>query len=330
MLKWRIGIDLGGGDVDPQTIVKATCEAAATLAEDEFVFFGNIAPKNLPSTLSFVKTKEPILPSDHPLFSVKKKPDSSLVTGIRGVKEKKLDAFLSCGNTGALIVSASLELERLPHILRPALLTNFPSSSGRMVVLDVGGNLITKAEQLIQFAVLGASYARVRFGIALPRVALLNIGTESIKGTGELRLAWQKMMEAKGEAFSFVGNVEGRDVFTSGVDVLVTNGFAGNIFLKTAEGVSSFAFQYAEDRMPSLRERPEWNELKGVFNYESSQGALLSGVDGIVIKCHGNSSEKALFEAILGAHELYKNRIIDKMKETLIAGFSALSEKERL
>ena len=201
------------------------------------------------------------------------------------------------------------------------MLATLPSQKGSLTVLDVGGNVISKATELVQFAHLGCAYHSARYSVAKPKLALLNIGAESEKGTKELKEAYRLLQSMKDSPFSFEGNVEGRDAFTSGIDVLVTGGFAGNIFLKTAEGVATFVLASAEKKIaqnqvyaPLL---PMLQELKADLSYEATHGALIAGVDGIVIKCHGNSTKRAIYNAILGADALIKTQLIEKMRSML-------------
>jgi phosphate acyltransferase len=324
----RIGIDLMGGDALPLAFLDAVIQALAKLPHCQFVLYttseyhqeilAKLDP-NLP--VSIVVVSDVILPQDHPLKAIRSKPDSSLVQGVEAISQKKIDAFISCGNTGALIAASTMLVPHFPHIKRPALLAELPSYAGPLAVLDVGGGISATTEQLIQFASIGCAYAKVRYKTVKPRVALLNIGVESEKGTDELKEAYQELSNLKNAPFEFVGNVEANVVFTSPVDVLVTSGFAGNIFLKTAEGISSFVLTLAQEKIAQNEAYkallPVLRELKASMSYEASQGALISGLDGIVIKCHGSSSNRALFNAILGANALIESNLLEKMKLAL-------------
>lgn len=315
----RIGIDLMGGDSTPQLIFDAALHAASKLPASHLVFFASreyITPTN--ANFSFVLSEQTITMQDPPLKAVRAKPNSSLVLGVKALKEKKIDAFISCGNTGAFIAATTLYLPLLDTIDRPALLTQFPSNKGSITVLDVGGNVQCHAKQLVQFAFLGTAYHKARHSSLKPKVALLNIGVESEKGTKELQQAYQLLKALKEAPFSFVGNVESRDVLTSDIDIVVTNGFTGNIFLKTAEGIASFIFQKIEERITTPELRQSIEELKKTLSYEASQGALLAGVDGIAIKCHGNSSSLAISNAILGASTLIDGKLIETMRQVLL------------
>jgi glycerol-3-phosphate acyltransferase PlsX len=240
--------------------------------------------------------------------------------GMRQLKKGLLDAFISAGNTGALIASATLHMPRIPTIKRPALLTTLPSHKGEVAVIDVGSHISCKAHHLVSFAQMGAAYQRCYKKIAVPTVGLLNIGVESKKGTSELRLAYQLLQEGMSASptpnMQFVGNVEGREVFQGKVDVLVTDGFTGNILLKTSEGVSSFILEHLRE---ALRNQPETREglLKDFryhFDYEEYAGAVICGVERLIIKLHGQTSAKGLLNAIRGAVDLIKTGFIQQIK----------------
>jgi glycerol-3-phosphate acyltransferase PlsX len=317
----RIGIDLMGGDANmPALLVEAAVQAAALLPETSFVLFGTLPilpPKN--ANIAFEEVVDVISMEDNPVAAVKKKPGSSLVCAIRALQQGRIDGCISCGNTGALIAASKLYLPSLPQIERPALLADLLSTTGVLSVIDVGGNISAKASHLVQFALFGSQYRRVRYGQKRPKVALLNIGTEAQKGTKELCDAYSILSNMSDAPFQFVGNVEGHDAFTRDTDVLVTNGFAGNIFLKTAEGVAAFVLAMAERRM--VAPMPLLQELKSTLSHDASSGALVAGVDGLVVKCHGNSSKQALVNAIVGIDQLIKRNLM----ETLRCGDSSSS-----
>jgi len=244
-----------------------------------------------------VACSEVIEMGDAPLTAIRTKKDASLVHGIQALKNGQLDAFVSLGNTGALVACATLTLPHLPGIDRPALLATLPTLQSPVAVLDVGGSVHVKADHFVAFAALGAAYQRRMHGIARPRVGLLNIGEESEKGTAKHRAAYALLQQPHAD-FTFVGNIEGRDVFRGVVDVLVTDGFTGNVFLKTAEGAAAFIL---DSLHASLAELPAFQAARRQVDYAQYPGAVLCGVEGIVIKCHGCSSPEALYHGILGA-----------------------------
>jgi phosphate acyltransferase len=310
-----IGIDLMGADVSPDIIYDAVQTTASKFPQSRFVLFSHpsfVVQESSQIQVSYAA--HVIEMEDSPLQAVRCKKDSSLVSGILLLQEQKIDAFISCGNTGALVAASSLYLSHLPNIDRPALLALFPSRKGSMVVLDVGGNVSVKAKQLCQFAKMGTAYFKARFSGKIPKVALLNIGSESEKGTKELQEAYHILQAAADPSFIFAGNVEPSSVFMQDIDVLVTSGFAGNIFLKTAEGVASFVFQKAAER---LSDKQELTHLAHELSYEAYAGALVAGVDGVVVKCHGYSSKEALCSAIEATTEQVQAKFLNNLKQFL-------------
>lgn len=287
-------------------------------------FSSSYSPSSAKIEFHFVQ--DVIHMTDEPLEAIRRKKNSSLLYGMRFLKKRQIDAFVSAGNTGALIAAATVLLAPLPSIKRSALLANLPTAKGSVAVIDVGGNVACKSHHLIQFASMGASYQRLCHGIERPRVGLLNIGVESKKGTSELRQVYEVLSEGKNSPFKqqqmeFIGNVEGREVFQGAVDVLVTDGFTGNVFLKTSEGLSSFILDLVKDGLgASLSEQHIeglFSHLKSHFNYEEYPGAILCGVDGVVVKCHGESSARGVLNGIRGAIKLVRNQFIDQLKQQL-------------
>ena len=321
--KHKIGIDLMGSDNAPDLLLSAVNSLASELPPSiELVVVGD--PKYASKThLRFQAASEIIEMHEDPLLAIRRKRDASLCVGLRMLKEGAIDAFVSAGNTGALVSSAKVTLSTLPGILRPALLALMPTKHSTLAVLDVGANVQCKAEHLIQFALMGAAYQKAR-GIEKPSIGLLNIGSESIKGTSELRLAWQQLKELSDRApdlFQFAGNVEGKTVFDGHIDVLITDGFTGNIFLKTAEGVASLVLdRLSENLSKDLWEkmRGELSDLRRHLHYAEYPGALLCGVKGIVIKCHGYSTPKAFANAIREAVRIIQEDFLQTLQNKLV------------
>lgn len=335
----RIGIDLMGSDSSPQMLFDAIIQAKEQFSSEiTLVIFATksvhdelleaIARKKFPDNtarLKFISVTDVIMMGDEPSSAIRHKKNSSIVQGMHLLKKDQLDAFVSAGNTGALVTAASLHLPMLPGIQRPALLALLPSEKGMISVIDVGGNVYSKVPHLIQFAHLGAAFQRYNSDLKLPSVGLLNIGVESKKGTLELRQTYQILQEQtlslqeKGEPalMHFAGNIEGRDIFHGRVDVVVTDGFTGNVLLKTTEGVSAFILEHLQAlsiEMEIDKLEPLLHQFHRHYNYSAYPGALVCGVDAIVIKCHGSSSAFALFNGIKGAiHHVSKN-ILAQMK----------------
>ncbi len=311
--KVRLGIDLMGSDTPPQDLVQALIELSEESFPAEFFIFAApdvIIPKNL----HHIPCLDTITMEDDPITAFRNKKNSSICIGIKYLQEKKIDAFLSPGNTGALLIAAKTILKTLPNIDRPALLTLLPTHKKEVAVLDVGANLSLKSHHLLQLAAMGIAYQKSR-GISHPTVGLLNIGTEATKGTQELRDAYTKLETLNRDRPTFLGNIEGKDVFRGDIDVLVTDGFTGNIFLKTAEGLAAFILQQLEQRVligsPSLIH--EITSLKDRLYVAEHPGAVLCGVDGIVIKCHGDITPTHFISSIKGAARLVQHQLLEKI-----------------
>lgn len=278
--------------------------------------------------LSYAIAADYIGMNDEPLTALRQKKGSSIATGIRLLKKKQVDALISAGNTGALIASATISLPKLPGITRPALLVALPTKNGSLAVVDVGGNVSSKAHHLLNYAYMGAAYQKCTAGVEVPKVGLLNIGSESKKGTTLVREAYRLLSEAcqleqgltEKPYMTFYGNIEGREVFQGKVDVLVTDGFTGNVLVKTSEGIADVIFDYLTEALhqqPSVELQKKLNSIQKTFHYAEYQGALLCGIDGIVIKCHGHSNTKAIFNGIKGAIDMIQNQLVQQIKDHL-------------
>lgn len=331
-----IGIDLMGSDRSPQVLFDAVIQAAKQFDSSvTFVVFTtqeavdalSDLQKQVTGSFSIARIKfelvqDVITMRDEPVQSIRQKKNSSLVQGIRLLKKKGLDAFVTAGNTGALIACATLTLPLLPGIRRPALLATLPTEEGQVAVLDVGGNVLCKAAHFVHFAELGAAFQRIHFGLAAPRIGLLNIGNESKKGTLEHRQAYQLLQTLSNNKphLQFIGNIEGREVFQDKVDVLVTDGFTGNVLLKTSEGVAFFILDFLRRSLatsPVSQVQHILQQLQAHFSYTEYPGAILLGVDGVVVKCHGDSSSKAMYNSIKAAATYVEQQLIVKLKAEL-------------
>lgn len=296
-----------GSDRSPVELYEAVHHAAKLnpafqfiiiLTEQALLEIGAKLPPNIKAKV----TPDVITMGDEPLRAIKNKKASSLLVGVKMVKKKKIDALITAGNTGALIASATLSLRKNPNIKRPALLATLPTLKGPVSVLDVGGTVQCKAPLLAQFASLGVEYHRKAYSIPRPRFGLLNIGVESKKGTSERQVAYE-LLEKLSIDGTFIGNVEGRDLFSGNIDVIVTDGFSGNILLKTAEGAASYIFESMGSQLPDSLQ-PELAKVYKKFDWMEHPGAIVIGVEGILIKCHGSSNPKALLSGIQGAIKL--------------------------
>ena len=286
------------------------------------------ASPNLP--IEIVTASEVITMNDHPAQAFRRKKDSSVHVAARLVREAKADGLVSAGNTGAVMTVARFLLGTLESVDRVALAAPFPNAKGGVsVLLDVGANVDSKPEHLVQFAVMGEIYYRATFGHRRPRVGLLSIGEEEIKGNELTREVYTRL---KKSPVHFVGNVEGGDLFSGEVDVIVCDGFVGNIALKICEGLAFQIFGLLRKSMDSslasqvgfLFSRGALKGLKKKIDYAESGGAPLLGVRGVCVIAHGRSNASAVKNAIRVAAGLSKARINEKIEEELsVAGVSA-------
>lgn len=329
LISCHIGIDLLGSDLPPSALLETVLAYSKELKQSvHLTLFGTSALfKDAPppgAQILYHVTEDVITMDDAPLSAIRRKQGSSLCTGIRMLQEGHLQAFISAGNTGALIACAKIKLKNLPHVERPALMTLLPTRGGAIAVLDVGANTSYKASHLVQFAAMGIAYQKSR-GILLPRVGLLNIGTEAKKGTPELQLAYNTLLHASkchSSPFVFAGNIEGRDVFHSELDVLVTDGFTGNVFLKTAEGMAAVILEELQNTTlegcsPHIKK--VMGDMRHRLHYAEYPGAILCGVDGIILKCHGNSSPQSFTSSIETASRLVQHAFLEHVKKELIS-----------
>lgn len=313
-----------GSDHTPEILLKAALGlATTTTSTHHYVLVGTQPVQELfkelknqfptPSHVSFQLAKHSIEMDEHPLIALKTKKNSTIYVGMKLLKEKKIDAFISAGNTGAILSSSKMYLNSLPNVIRPALLALLPTKKDPVAILDVGANVSCKSQNLVQFAHLGAAFQQSIHGKDKPKVGLLNIGTEAVKGTTELKKAFKILTEIESNTFTFVGNIEGRQAFEGEIDVLITDGFTGNIFLKTSEGLANLVLNRLQDTVDAN----SLDDLKKYLHYEEYPGAVLVGTEGLVIKCHGYSSPTAFKNGIRGAIHLIHQDVIQKLHHSL-------------
>jgi len=315
----RIGIDLMGCDSAPEDIYRAVLQLLQEDFPAQIIFFASLEVSGeLDSSLEIVKCSQVIHMDDDPIMAVRRKKDSTLCQGLQHLKSKKIDAFVSAGNTGALLLAAKTTLKTIRGIDRPALLALLPTKKKELAVLDVGANLSLKPDHILQFAAMGIAYQKSR-GIENPTVGLINIGTEAKKGTPQLREAYLKLDAMNRDKQVFAGNIEGKDVFHGNIDVLVTDGFTGNVFLKTAEGIAAFILEELESSQETSfsHVKHELANLRSRMHYAEYPGAILCGVNGIVVKCHGDSSPETFVHGIKGALRLVQHGFLEKIKSQL-------------
>ena len=313
----QIALDTMGGDHGPGEAVRGAAEAARRLGV-EIVLVGrpdSIEPELAalgvpPIGLTVAPASDVIGMGETPTIAIRHKRDSSILVGLELLKRGRVQAFVSAGNTGAVMTAATLTLGRVKGIERPALATILPARGGRRVLLlDAGANADYRAGHLVQFALMGQAYARHALGISAPRVGVLSIGEERSKGNQLVQEAHEQLRQIKG--LSFIGNVEGRDLPSGRVDVVVTDGFTGNVVLKTAEGTADFILHELRDaimsrpwyKLAALVLQPAFKQLRQSLDYAEYGGAPLLGVRGVVIVAHGRSNSRAFASAIRVARD---------------------------
>jgi len=340
----RIALDAMGGDFAPQSVVKGAIEAQKELKDKVELFlvgdkgkinkeFSRLKVSNSPFGL--IHAPEFITMADNPIDALKRKKDSSISLGINLVKKGGTDAFVSGGNTGAVMASALLTLGRIEGALRPAITTCLPSEKGVVVFLDGGANTDCRPQNLFQFGVMGSIYANSILKIDNPKVGLLSIGVEQTKGN-ELILESYKLFS--NSCLNFVGNVEGRDVLKGTCDVVVCDGFVGNIVLKFAESFDGFLTSLVKKRVkksPLFRLgafllKISIRDLRKTLDYAEYGGAPLLGVDGVCIICHGDSSSKAIKNACKLACDMVENEVNKTIKDKLAENSKVLKEINEL
>ncbi len=319
----RIAVDAMGGDLGPAEVVAAVRLAqnqsqspySITLVGDESVLGPLLSQAGLrrSSRLAVHHASEVITMEDKPLLALKRKKDSSMVRAIELVKNGEADVVVSCGNTGALMAGGTLRLRPMEGIARPALAAICPREGGHFVLIDAGANPEAKPDHLVHNAILGSHFCRVMLGVKKPRVGLMTIGTEEGKGNA-LITETNDLLRRTGEIINYAGPIEGFHVFTEHVDVVVCDGFVGNIMIKSWESLVRFFSSMLKEELQAnpmratgaLLSKGAFNALKERINPERYGGAPLLGLNGHILKAHGSSNRRAIRSAIQAAHELVK------------------------
>jgi glycerol-3-phosphate acyltransferase PlsX len=307
----KIGLDIMGGDFAPKAAVLGAIEAQKALSADQkLVLFGDknqalpfISEAGLnPEIFEFVHTTEMIGMGEHGTKSVLQKPNSSISLGFQYLKEGKIDSFSSAGNTGAMLVGAIFSVKPVPGVIRPAVATNVPKlKSGFGIMLDVGANADCKPEVLAQFGMLGSLYAEHVYHISNPKVGLMNLGEEEEKGNVLTQSTFPLLQKSD---INFIGNIEGRDLFNEKADVIVCDGFTGNVMLKLAETFYILTLKKGFK-----------DEFFDRFNYEQYGGSPILGVNAPVLIGHGISNPEAIKNMVLLSRTMIESHFVDKIKE---------------
>lgn len=325
----KIAIDAMGGDNAPKAAVEGAIEACRaydvevflTGKKEEISKYMTESDKKNPR-IHIVEANEVILVEEAPVTAIKQKKDSSLVVGLRLVKDGECDAFVSAGSTGAFLAGSLLRVGRIKGIDRPALSPLVPTVKGNCMILDAGANVDCKPRNLQQFAVMGSIYMEKVMGIKNPRIGLLNIGAEESKGNELTKESFELLGKAD---INFIGNVEARDVMDGVCDVVVADGFPGNILLKTIEGTAMTVMKLLKQqlmkntvsKLGALLLKGSLGEFKKRFDYTEVGGAPFLGINGIMIKAHGSSDAKAIKNAVRQAKQLYDNKCLEGIKDEI-------------
>ena len=327
----NIFLDAMGGDHAPKATVEGALEALQlhqnlhiTLAgaQEQINPLLNTAPAEILKRITLVPTEDEITNHDAPVMAVRRKTKSAIVQGMVALKENKVDAFVSAGSTGAVLAGGMFRLGRIEGIERPALAPLLPNGKGHFLLIDCGANVDSKADWLVQFGLMGSAYVKGMLGIENPRVGLINIGDEAEKGNALIKEAYPLMEKAP---YNFIGNVEARYITADQADVLVADGFSGNLVLKFMEGVAATLMGiikkelYADLRgkIGGAIAKPAFRRVAKTMDYTEVGGAPLLGVKGPVIKAHGSSNGHAIACAIRQAMNMVEGQVVPMIAKQL-------------
>ncbi|MDC3063962.1 phosphate acyltransferase PlsX [Alphaproteobacteria bacterium] len=330
MKKIKISLDAMGGDNAPEIVVEGAAEAKLRYPDIEFIFFGNktilnplIISKNNLCQSEIIHTVEFIRPNDKPSNVIRRGANTSMALAVKSVKNQS-NAMVSAGNTGALMAFSKLFLKTISGINRPAIAACFPTKQGEVCMLDLGANIECDKDNLIQFALMGQAFAKIVIGIKNPRVCLLNVGEEEIKGFSYIKEASETLKSLR-KIINYRGYVEGDRITDGLVDVIVTDGFTGNIALKTAEGTASF---FASSLKQSLKKsifskigyflaKKSLEGFRAHMDPRKYNGAVFLGLNGIAVKSHGGTDSFGFANAIGVAYDMAKYDFIEDLKKKL-------------
>jgi phosphate acyltransferase len=328
-----IALDVMGGDHGPAVVVPAAEIARLRAPNVRYLLIGDQARieaelvklPHLRAVSEIIHTDDSVKGDEKPSRALRRIKTTSMGLAVQAVKDGRADASVSAGNTGALMATAKFVLRTMPGIHRPALASLLPTCRAECVMLDLGANTECDADNLVEFALMGAAFARTTLGLDRPRVALLNIGVEEMKGTGEIKDAAARLNELKDLSLEFIGFTEGDQIASGDIDVIVTDGFSGNIALKTAEGTakligalmresfnssiwSKIGYLFASGGMRALRNHLDPN---------NHNGAVFLGLNGLVVKSHGSATDKGFASAIDVARDLVADKLDERIKHDM-------------
>lgn len=338
-----IAVDAMGGDAAPEAVV-AGALLAAPQVEGTVILVGPaerieklLRGQSRPANLRVVDAPQVIGMDEDPGRAARNKPDSSLAVTVNLVRDGEADAAVSAGNSGAFMFLSQVRLRTLAGLQRPAIAVPMPGPRGARIMLDAGANVDCRPRHLAEFALMGSIYAEYALGRADPKVALLSIGEESSKGN-EVTRAAHELLRQPSSPVHFVGNVEGTEVLSGDVDVVVADGFVGNVVLKVTEGVAHFlmdglreeASRGLRNRLGALLMRPALRRLRRKLDYADYGGALLLGVNGICVVAHGRSSDRAICNAILVAQRAVAGGVRERLAEGLQRLATVVNDGDKL
>jgi glycerol-3-phosphate acyltransferase PlsX len=328
-----IAVDAMGGDQAPQMVIDGLAEARVLYPDVKFLIFGDekyigsmVAKHTSLAEVSEIIHTEDIVSSDmKPSQALRRGRKSSMGLAIQAVKDGDADVCVSAGNTGALMALSMFTLRTMPGIDRPALASPVPTLRGESVMLDLGANVESNANSLLQFAIMGAAYARTVFGLSKPSVALLNVGVEDLKGRDSIKAAADMIRSAAHVPMKFVGFVEGDGIAAGDVDVIVTDGFTGNIALKTMEGTAKFigtllerAFRSSiSTKLGYLFSKQGISSLRDHLDPNNHNGGVFLGLNGLVVKSHGGANAAGFAAAVSTAIDMVDNSLIELISDNL-------------
>ena len=326
----NILLDTLGGDNAPGAMVHGAIDAINTTEGFDITLLGDKgAIEDILNNEEYDKnrlhirhTTQEITNNDKPTRAIRTKQDSSMVVGFNMLKNKEGDVFISTGSSGALLIGAVTILKRIPGVDRPALGTIIPGKKGRVLLIDSGLNMTCRPDHYQQFAYLGSAYMKAVFDVENPKIGLINVGTEDEKGTADVKEANNLLVDSD---LNYVGYIEGKDVFSGVADVVVTDGFTGNVMLKLIEGASDFFFSGVKDvltanfisKISALLLKKGFKSFKKTLDPDINGGAPILGVNGLVIKSHGNSTAKTIKHVILKADALARSSYMEDIKKEL-------------
>ncbi|MFN2233328.1 MAG: phosphate acyltransferase PlsX [Anaerolineales bacterium] len=321
----RIVLDAMGSDTYPDPEIKAAAEAAVRF-DEKIILVGNreiLKPKletyGVMDKVELIHAPEVLEMSDKPAQTARGKALNSMAVGMDLLKSGEGDAFITAGNTGGAMANGLFRLGRIRGVKRPALTGVLPVRNGQCIVLDIGANADCRPEYLLQFALMGSIYAEKILKIKVPRLALMSNGEEEGKGNELVKSSYELLKQSK---LNFIGNVESKEIYNGGVDVVVTDGFTGNVFLKTSEAVAKFMISILKENLTSsLRTtigaalaKPAFDQIRKVMDPGEIGAVPLLGIDGLVFVAHGRSDSRAMFSAIRAARQAVEENLLEAVK----------------